>query len=432
MALDQGVSQRHLPLAGADDIDGDGNITATSAVRTFTHGPPPAEPPPTTYYHPLTPARILDSRAGSGVGDWDTKWGPNTTREVAVAGFSGVPADADAVALNVTVTGTTASSLLTIWPKGQPMPNASSLNWTAGRTIANAVTVKVGTDEKVLVRNAVGSTHVIFDVVGYYDDDSAAGGGLTPLTPKRIIDSRPSTQVGPYSTKWGPGMARDVTVTGGATTVPNGADSVVLNVTVTGGTTGSFLTIWPDGEAQPTASSINFNAGQTIPNAVTTKVGAGGDIRIFNGAGSVNVIVDVVGYFDQGSGAPFRPLPAPVRIQDSRSSSQVGAYNTPWPADFARNVQVTGPLADVPGTAVAALLNVTAVARLDRWLPHGVPHGSGPAGRVQLELGRRTDDPERRDGQDRYGRPDPGLQRRRHGPRAHGRLGVLRLVATPC
>jgi hypothetical protein len=157
-------------------------------------------------------------------------------------------------------------------------------------------------------------------------------------------------------------MARDVTVTGGATTVPNGADSVVLNVTVTGGTTGSFLTIWPDGEAQPTASSINFSAGQTIPNAVTTKVGAGGDIRIFNGAGSVNVIVDVVGYFDQGSGAPFRPLPAPVRIQDSRSSSQVGAYNTPWPADFARNVQVTGPLADVPGTAVAALLNVTAVA----------------------------------------------------------------------
>jgi hypothetical protein len=343
-------------------IDGAGNVTATSASRTFTHGPPPPAPPPTTYYHPLTPARILDSRAGSGVGAWSTKWGPNTTREVAVAGFSGVPTDADAVALNVTVTGTTGNSLLTIWPKGQPMPNASSLNWTAGKTIANAVTVKVGADEKVLVRNAVGSTHVIFDVVGYYDDDSATGGGLTPLTPKRIIDSRPGTQVGPYSTKWGPGVAREVTVTGGSTTVPSGADSVVLNVTVTGGTTGSFLTVWPDGEAQPTASSINFAAGQTIPNAVTTKVGTGGDIRIYNGAGSVNVIVDVVGYFDQGSGAPFRPLAAPVRIQDSRSSSQVGAYSTPWPADAARNVQVTGALANVPGTAVAALLNVTAVA----------------------------------------------------------------------
>lgn len=335
-------------------IDGEGNVTATSAVRTFTHGPPP---PPTTYYHAITPARILDSRPGTQVGPFSTKWGANQTRQVTVAGNSGVPADAEAVALNVTVTGNNASSLLKIWPTGQAEPSASSINWSAGTTIANAVTVKVGTNERVSVENAAGTTDVIFDIVGYYDDNSGTGGGLTPLTPSRIIDSRPSTQVGPYGTKWGPGASRDVHVTGGS--VPAGADSVVLNVTVTGGTTGSFLTIWPDGEAQPTASSINFKTGQTIPNAVTTKVGAGGDIRIFNGAGSVNVIVDVVGYFDQGSGAPFRPLPNPIRIQDSRASTKVGAYSTPWGAGTDRFVQVSGPLAGVPTSSTAVLMNVT-------------------------------------------------------------------------
>jgi hypothetical protein len=341
-------------------IDGEGNVTATSAVRSFTHGPPP---PTATYYHALTPTRILDSRPGpSNVGPYDTKWGPNVTRDVEVAGFGGVPADAESVALNVTVTGTTAGSFLKIYPKGTPEPNASAINWAAGKTIANAFTVKVGTNELVRVENAAGSTHVIFDVVGYYDDDAGTGGGLTPLTPNRLIDSRPGPgNVGPYSTKWGAGVTRDVVVAGGSTGVPSTADAVALNVTATGPTAGSFLTIWPEGESQPTASSLNFAAGQTIPNAVTAAVGDDGEVQIFNSSGSVDVIVDVVGYFEQGSGAAYRALPSPVRIQDSRSSMQVGPYSTKWGANTTRDVTVTGAPANVPTSAVAALTNTTVV-----------------------------------------------------------------------
>jgi hypothetical protein len=267
-----------------------------------------------------------------------------------------VPAAAVAVVLNVTVTGTTAASFLTIWPAGQPQPLASSLNWAAGQTIPNAVTVKVGAGGKVSVLNPVGSADVIFDVVGYYD--SLPGDGFTSLTPARILDSRSGlSTVGPFSTPWGPNQTRDVTVAG-VGGVPAGADAVVVNVTVTGTTAAGFLTIWPAGQPQPLASSLNWAPGQTIPNAVTVKVGAGGRISVFNPVGNADVIVDVVGSFAPGTGQLFHPL-SPARIQDSRPSGpQVGLYGTPWGVDVARDVQVTGA-GGVPASAGAVLMNVT-------------------------------------------------------------------------
>jgi hypothetical protein len=90
-------------------------------------------------------------------------------------------------------------------------------------------------------------------------------------------------------------VTRDVIVTGGS--VPGGAEAVLLNVTVTNTTVPSFLTIWPNGSAQPLASSLNWVAGQTIPNAVTVKVGTSGKILVYNPGGSVDVIADVGGWY---------------------------------------------------------------------------------------------------------------------------------------
>ena len=328
------------------------NVTGPGAASV------PSNPAvPGSAFHPLSPARILDSRpAGPQVGPYGVPWGPNQSREVTVAGVGGVPAGADAVVLNVTVTGTTGAGYLTIWPAGQAQPVASSLNWAPGQTIPNAVTVKVGAGGKILVFNAVGSANVIVDVVGFYD--AIPGDGFTALSPARILDSRPAgPQVGPYGVPWGPNQSREVTVAG-VGGVPAGADAVVLNVTVTGTTGAGYLTIWPAGQAQPVASSLNWAPGQTIPNAVTVKVGAGGKISVFNAVGSANVIVDVVGSFAPGTGLPFHPL-APVRIQDSRPGSPVGPYATPWGPGISRNVQVTGA-GGVPSGASAVLVNLTA------------------------------------------------------------------------
>jgi Tol biopolymer transport system component len=245
-------------------------------------------------YTALEPERILDSRPESQVGPFDQPWSGQQTRSVTVAGVGGVPANADAVVLNVTVTGTTASSNLRVWPAGPgEVPTASSLNWQAGWTIPNAVTVKVGDSQAVDVYNNNGNAHVVIDVVGYFD--LAAGEAFHPLDPTRIQDSRTGSQVGPYDQPWPAGIPKAITVTGGD--VPAHAAGVLLNVTVTGTTDSSNLRIYPTGLPVPTVSSLNWQPGWTIPNAVTAKVGDNGQIDIYNNRGTTHVIADLAGWY---------------------------------------------------------------------------------------------------------------------------------------
>jgi hypothetical protein len=247
-------------------------------------------------FTPLSPTRVVDSRVATQVGPFSTPWSGGTTRDVQVTGgSSGVPVDAVAVALNVTVTGTTGASYLTAWPKGQARPLASSLNWAPGWTVPNAVTAKVGEGGMVSIYNDLGTADVIIDVVGYFSVGSDAL--FHPLAPRRIQDSRPDTQAGPYATPWSGSSTRDVTVTGGSAGVPSHADAVLLNVAVTQTTATSYLTVWPAGQAQPLASSHNWVSGWTIANAVTAKAGSSGRIGVFNNVGNVDVIADVSGWY---------------------------------------------------------------------------------------------------------------------------------------
>jgi hypothetical protein len=73
-----------------------------------------------------------------------------------------------AVVINVTVTSTTAASVLTVYPDLTTRPNASDLNWVAGWTRANLVVVKLGTDGKIAIHNGSGSVNVIVDVVAWF------------------------------------------------------------------------------------------------------------------------------------------------------------------------------------------------------------------------------------------------------------------------
>jgi hypothetical protein len=79
-----------------------------------------------------------------------------------------------------------------------------------------------------------------------------------------------------------------------------GVSAVVMNVAVTGTTAMSFLTVFPAGDALPVAANVNFVAGQTVSNLVTAKVGANGQVSIYNGYGSAHVIADVAGWYDNG------------------------------------------------------------------------------------------------------------------------------------
>ena len=174
------------------------------------------------------------------------------------------------------------------------MPLASNLNFQTGVTIPNLVIVKVGGDGNTKVFNAQGSTHVIFDVAGWFGGLGSDGTLFRSLTPTRILDTRTSPQGVPAG-KVDQGETIMVDVTVGA--VPSGASAVILNVTATEPTSSSFLTVFPSGAALPLASNLNFAASVTVPNLVIVKVGADGNVKVYNKIGSVHVIFDVAGWY---------------------------------------------------------------------------------------------------------------------------------------
>jgi hypothetical protein len=114
-----------------------------------------------TLFIPHVPHRIADTRGSAALG-------PGGTFTLAAGGHFGVPSAATAVILNVTVTGTTRSGFLTVYPSTSPRPTASDLNWTAGLTVPNLVVATLGTTGSITFYNSSGSTDVVVDLVGYF------------------------------------------------------------------------------------------------------------------------------------------------------------------------------------------------------------------------------------------------------------------------
>lgn len=167
----------------AVNTDGTAGISGTIAVHNSA-GP--------SGYHALTPARVLDTRPGqqtvdglyAGVG----AVGPAATVTVPVTGRAGIPATGvAAVAVNITGISPTTATYVTAYPAGAATPAASTLNLAAGQAYANGSIVKVGTGGAITLYNAVGTTDLAVDVLGYYPTD----GTYVALTPARLTDTRP-------------------------------------------------------------------------------------------------------------------------------------------------------------------------------------------------------------------------------------------------
>jgi hypothetical protein len=219
----------------------------------------------------------------------------------------------------VTVVAPTSDTYVTIAPSGDSLPVVSNVNLSAGDTIANLAIVKLGTGGSVQVENAFGDTDVLADVVGWYDDGtSATGGRFNSLSPVRLVDTRRSMSTGS-------GETIDLQVAGVAGLPIDNVSAVVLNVTATGGTETSYLTAWPHGGPRPDASNLNFDARETVPNLVVAGVeSATGMVSLYNAHGMVDVIVDLVGWYDRTGevGSLFTPL-SPTRLVDTRSAAAV-------------------------------------------------------------------------------------------------------------
>jgi hypothetical protein len=128
---------------------------------------------------------------------------------------------------------------------------------------------------------------------------SYSEGGLQPLVPSRVLDTR--TGNGAPAAKVAAGGIIDLQATGRGGVPSTGVGAVVLNVTAVDATAQSYVTVWPTGAAQPDASNLNVVAGDTIPNLVIAKVGTGGRVSLFNFAGEIHLLADVVGWFPDGA-----------------------------------------------------------------------------------------------------------------------------------
>ena len=180
---------------------------------------------------------------------------------------------------------------------------------------------------------------------------------FTAVTPGRVLDTRIGTGHGGSTAPVGAGQTIDVTVAGLADVPATGVSGVALNVTVDQPTAAGFLTVWPTGEPQPLASSHNFVPGLTVANLVLAKVGADGQVSIFNSGGDTHIVADVVGYFS-ATGGRFVPV-SPLRIVDSRFGVGTGITG-PIGQGQTVPISVSG-IGPVPTGATAAIVNVTSV-----------------------------------------------------------------------
>lgn len=220
------------------------------------------------------PVRLLDSRAGG------TK-----SKNFAVSMKSVSPDDASAATVNITVTAPESDGFLTAYPCGGEVPVASTVNFRAGQTAPNLAVVRIGSNRSVCFFSSA-PTHLIIDSAGWF---GGSGGVLNPVVPVRVLDTR--VGVGDWSGRLGVNQTIELDL-GSLSGLPVGTNGAIMNFTVTGGSGGGFVTVYPCGTATPNASNLNFESGQTVANLVAVSVPASGTVCIYASA-RVHIIADL-------------------------------------------------------------------------------------------------------------------------------------------
>lgn len=136
--------------------NGCGSVNSSTVTVSVT-------PLTATKFYLLTPCRFVDTRGGSPV--------PSSgVFNVRVTGVCGVPADALAASLNVTVVSPAAAGYITVYPgpAGASPPGTSTVNFKA-KTLANNAVIRIGSDGSINVLNGSGApVNLLIDVNGYF------------------------------------------------------------------------------------------------------------------------------------------------------------------------------------------------------------------------------------------------------------------------
>jgi hypothetical protein len=159
---------------------------------------------------------------------------------------------------------------------------------------------------------------------------------FVPTAGCRLVDTRPGADnVGPRSTPIGQGGIFEVTAHGsngrctGGLAIPSDAVAIALNATSVNPTATSNIRLYPANlSSVPLLSNLNVTAGgPATPNKVDVKLSPDGKLRVFNQVGSVDIILDVIGYY---TGSSLQELSQRVAALESGGGS--GGTGTVSPA----------------------------------------------------------------------------------------------------
>jgi len=247
-----------------------------------------AADPTALAFYPITPCRVADTRI-AGLGLLGTpSMGAGQSRTFPVRSSAcNIPPTALAYSLNFTAVPRAPLGFLTTWPTGQAKPEASSLNAPTGTVTANAAIVPAGASGSIDVF-ASNPTDLVIDINGYFAPMATGGLSLYGVTPCRVADTRQPTGSPPI-------IALDIAVGASACGIPVSAQAYVLSLTVVPPGPLGFLTLWPQGQALPTASTLNATDGAITSNMAIVPT-TNGSISAFPSS-PTHLILDISGYF---------------------------------------------------------------------------------------------------------------------------------------
>jgi uncharacterized protein YkwD len=271
-----------------------------------------AAPAASAAYVSVQPCRLADTRSSSGFVQVDA-----LTMQVPARGICGIPSNATALALTLTVDRPQGAGFLTAWPADQARPTVSNVNFNSGQIRANSSITRVDASGNFRVFTSVPS-QVVVDVVGAFVPASSSATGRFVARPStRMFDSRQGAK---------PLAGANLTLPLPAG-VPRDAIALALNVTVTESSAAGFVTEFPAGRQMPTSSILNVDqANQTRAAAGIFPASASGVALYLSGGG--HIVVDVLGYFTGpsagvGTDGLFTAYD-PTRLLDTRGPSPLG------------------------------------------------------------------------------------------------------------
>jgi hypothetical protein len=201
------------------------------------------------------------------------------------------------------------------------------------------------------------SARVILDVQGYYtaNTDGTAAGGFVPVAGKRFVDTR--SGLGAPKATIAPGESVDIQVAG-TNDVPVGASGAVVNLIAINSTSSDGnLTPYATGSTKP-QNSLHYTPSSTTSIQAQVALSADGKMTIANSSSTINLAIDLQGYFTAAgqTGAVFTP--GTGRAYDSRATG-----NTILAKNETRSIQIAGT-AGVPvmGSGITAVVLTLVVA----------------------------------------------------------------------